>query len=128
MNDDIFFTISDASDSKTYGAMKIVSPSSESQLEAATDVTTLDNNVSTYFSAKKRQWVIDFVDLTTEEFAEIKNFYERQWTQFKYPMISISSLGIENVTARMSVNDTSVIDACGTISGFEATFRESKQI
>jgi hypothetical protein len=124
----MFFSITDQTATESYDALDIGSPTNEKPVANTTTVTTIDNNVSTYFTALKREWKVDFPLLSQDEYAAIKDFRDRQFTNFKYPAITIPILGMDSVTAFMTLNDTSITNECGLVEGLSATFRESKQI
>ena len=103
-------------------------PLTTSPIEGAVDVTTLDNNVSTYFTQNKRLWTQPWSYLSEDDFNAIKSFYDRQWIDFEYPLLTIAHFGISNVPVRMTLSPQNTIDNCGRVEGVEATFRETTQI
>lgn len=110
-------------------AIPLQAPFVLTPLENSTDVTTLDFNVYTDFTgSQKRQWVQSYPYLTKAEYDSLVGYYNRQFTLFKYPTISVSSEGVVNVPVRMTVTQRDVIDNCGTVSGFTITLRETAQL
>ena len=107
---------------------KLNVPLIETPIEGATDVVTLDNNVSTYFTANKRLWEHTWSFLSEAEFNVIKGFYDRQFTTFKYPLLTISAMGITNIPVRMTISPKRIIDNCGTVEDAKITLRESRQM
>lgn len=103
-------------------------PLVESELEGATDVETLDMNIYTDFFAKKRVWTHTWRYMAEDDFIALKGYYDRQFTLFKYPRISIDQLDVADVPARMTITPKSIIDNCGTVEYVKVTFRESSQL
>lgn len=103
-------------------------PLTTSPIEGAVDVVTLDNNVSTYFTQNKRIWTQPWDYLSEDDFNSIKSFYDRQWIDFEYPLLTITHFGISNVPVRMTISPQNTVDNCGRVEGVEATFRETIQI
>jgi hypothetical protein len=62
------------------------------------------------------------------EYNELKGYYDRQFTLFKYPQLSIDYLNVNNIPVRMTLNTQEIIDNCGTIQNIEVSFRETKQL
>lgn len=102
-------------------------PLTVSPIEIATDVQVLSGNVYTDFIAQKRAWSHTWAWLTKEEYDVIKGYYDRQFTLFEYPELTIVDAGVNNVTVRMSVTPKNIADNCGTVNDFTVSFRETKQ-
>lgn len=117
--------ITDASGTITLPALEV--PLTIGTIEGASDVETLDKNIYTDFITTKRQISHSWSFLSEAQFNAIKAYYDRQFTDFQYPSITISALGITDMTARMTLNPQSIIDHCGTVSDVTVSFRESKQ-
>lgn len=117
--------ITDSSGTTTLPALEV--PLSLETLEGSSDVTTLDFNVYTDFITTKRRVSHTWAFLTEAEFTALKAYYNRQFTDFQYPSITITELGITAMTARMTLNPQNVIDHCGTVADVTVTFRESNQ-
>lgn len=117
--------ITDSSGTITLPPLEV--PLTIGTIEGASDVETLDKNIYTDFITNKRQVTHSWSFLTEDQFNAIKAYYDRQFTDFQYPSITISALGITDMTARMTLNPQSIIDHCGTVSDVTVSFRESKQ-
>ena len=119
-------------DNSTTLTMPLLSPPlSEAVLEGSTDVVTLDMNVSTYFTYNKRMWSHTWSYLSEADYNIVKGFYDRQFTLYKYPLLTISGAGSANVTnvpVRMTIDPRNIIDNCGTVQNVSVTFRESRQM
>lgn len=104
-------------------------PLSQSDIEGATDVKTLDNNISTYFTANKRQWEHTWPSMTIEEYNVLRGYYERQWTNYLYPLLTINGItGVNGVVVRMYMDKKDIIDNCETLENVAVTFRETEQL
>lgn len=103
-------------------------PLSQSNVEGAVDVQTLDNNVYTDFVALKRFWAHTWRYMKESDFNTLKGFYDRQFTLFAYPRLTITELGVVDVPVRMTLSPQNIIDNCGTVEDVEVTFRETRQL
>lgn len=103
-------------------------PLTESIIEGATDVQTLDLNVYTDFFANKRQWENTIAYMSEEDFNRLRDFYIRQFSLWQYPTISIPDLNVNDVVVRMRLSPKNVINNCGTVNNVGLTFRETVQI
>ena len=85
--------ITDLQDTQTYKI--ITAPLVSSPIIAETDVTTIDNNISTYYTGTKRQFTIDLGWMSKADYTALVAFRDRQYTDLKYPLITIT--GDENI-------------------------------
>jgi len=125
----ISFTITDLQDSQTFNT--IASPLVESPIIAETDVVTIDNNLSTYYTGTKRSFSIDLGYLDKETYSVLKGFRDRQYTNMKYPLITITgdeNINVTNLPMKLSLSEQQVVDNCGYVSDVVLSLRESKQI
>ena len=99
----------------------------EVTIENATDVQTLDANIYTDFINNKRQWTIVYDHLDKATYDTIKGYYDRQFTEFKYPTLTIDFYGI-SVDTRMWLNPKNIWNGCGSVENIEITLRESNQL
>lgn len=102
-------------------------PLAESTIELATDIQTLDGNVYTDFISQKRSWSHTWVYMSLSDYNLLRGFYDRQFTLFKYPLLTIDFYSISAVPVRMYIDKKSIIDNCGTLGGVTVTFRETAQ-
>lgn len=117
------------SDSTTTAPMPLLHvPLTQSDIEGATDVATLDMNLYTDFFAKKRLWAHTWRYMTETDFNVLKGFYDRQFTLFQYPTLTITELGVSAVVVRMTLSPQNIIDNCGTVEDVSVTFRETVQM
>lgn len=117
--------ITDSTGSLTLPDLEV--PLTITTLEGATDVQTLDYNIYTDFVTTKRTVAHTWLYLTETDYNNLKAFYDRQFTLFEYPSISISALSITDMVVRMNLNPQSIIDLCGTVQGVTVSFRETSQ-
>lgn len=117
--------ITDSTGSLTLPALEV--PLSVTTLEGSSDVQTLDFNIYTDFITMKRLVAHTWSYLTEAEFNLIKGYYDRQFTLYQYPSITVTKLGITGMTVRFTLNPRSIIDQCGTVNGVTVSFRETKQ-
>lgn len=103
-------------------------PLSIAPVEIAADVQVLSGNVYTDFIAKKRVWSHTWRYLTETEYNVIKGYYNRQFTLFEYPELTIVDEGVADVPVRMTMTPKNIIDNCGTVQDVTVTFRESNQL
>lgn len=118
--------ITDSTGSLTLPALEV--PVSIQILEGSNDVITLDNNVRTDFTNPKRLITLPYESLSEDEFNEVKGYYDRQFTLFEYPLITIEDLGIVDMPARFNVSPRNVYNNCGDVEDVELSFRESVQL
>lgn len=121
--------ISDSTDTKTFKLIE--APLISSPVIAETDVTTIDNNISTYYTGTKRRFQVSFGYMTDTEYSLLLGFRDRQYTNMKYPTITFTgatNLPSTAITAKMVLSDQRIINNCGLVEGVSAEFRESKQM
>lgn len=118
-------TLTDDSDTWTSPAPQI--PLNIQTIEAAVDVTTLDLNVYTDLLATKRQWTVNWGTMTAADYNDLKAFYDRQFSLYKLPLLTIPDLGVSDVVVRMTINDQSITSDTGLVDGVTITLRETVQ-
>ena len=125
----ITLTITDTSVTQTYGVL--MSPMVSSPIITETDVQTVDGNISTYYNSTKQSFTVLLGDMTQDEYSVLKGFIQRQYQNLKYPAITITgalNLNVNNMIAKMTLNDQTVVNNCGLVEGVQLMFRESKQL
>lgn len=100
-------------------------PLTTTTIEGATDVQVLSFNVYTDFITQKRLWSHTWAYMTEAQFAILKGYYDRQFTLFAYPQLTISDENVNLVTVRMSLNPKNIVDNCGTVNDVTVSFRET---
>lgn len=126
----ILLTIQDSTDSMTFGAT-LVTPITLAPIINEVDVETLDGNISTYYSSTKRQYTFRLYPMDTESYSQLRGFIQRQYSNLRYPSITIEgdqNLNVDNMTAKMALSEQQVINQCGLVDNITLTFRESRQM
>lgn len=118
--------LTDATGTATLQMLEV--PLSIKTIEGATDVQTLDYNVYTDFLTQKRVWSHTWAYMDEDDYNILKGYYDRQFTLFEYPELSIDYYSVANVPVRMTLNQQEVINFCGRVQNVEVTFRETKQL
>lgn len=125
----ITLTITDTSVTQTYTLL--MSPVVSTPIITETDVQTVDGNISTYYNSTKQSFTVQLGNMTQDEYSVLKGFIQRQYQNLKYPAITITgaiNLNVNNMVAKMKLNDQSVVNNCGLVEGVQLGFRESKQL
>lgn len=120
----IEITLTDSTTTHTFQALE--PPLTISPIEGVVDVVTLDNNMSSYFTANKRLWQHTWRYMTEAEYGHLKGFYDRQWTLFQYPTVTITAIGVTGVPVRLTLSPQQIIDNCETVEDATITMRESR--
>jgi len=107
---------------------KLEVPLTQGTIENATDVETLDGNIYTDFIRQKRQWTISYSYMSESEYNSVRAYYDQQFVDFKYPLLSIDFYTISNLPVRMYMNDKNIINNCADVRDVVLTFRESRQL
>lgn len=126
----ITLTIQDNSDQMTFGAA-LITPITLAPIINETDVETVDGNISTYYGSTKRSYEVSLFAMDQESYSALKAFVDRQYSNLKYPKITVDGaevLNITDMTAKMTLSNTEVINSCGLVDNIKLTFRESKQM
>ena len=121
--------ITDTQTKETFSLLE--APLVSSPVIAETDVVTVDNNISTYYTGTKRRFEVNFGFMSDTDYAKLLGFRERQYSNYKYPTIQItgaSNITSTPITAKMILNDQRIINNCGLVENVTAEFRESKQM
>lgn len=126
----INLTIQDNMDAVTFGA-SLVAPITLNPIINEADVETIDGNISTYYGSTKRQYEVSLLPMDQESYMALRAIVERQYQNLKYPIITIEGalpLNIQNLTAKIAISSTEVVNSCGLVDNIKLTFRESKQM
>lgn len=121
--------ITDTQTTETFSLLE--APLVSSPVIAETDVVTVDNNISTYYTGTKRRFEVNFGFMSDTDYAKLLGFRDRQYSNYKYPTIQItgaSNITSTPITAKMILNDQRIINNCGLVENVTAEFRESKQM
>ena len=100
-------------------------PIKENRKDSYHQVTTKDGNITTYFDTLKREWEVNWEWLTADEYEELQGFYIRQFSSYRYPLVTIKELGVIQVPCFLTINERNIIDENGTVKDVTITLRES---
>lgn len=115
-------------DNTTYTWTVLDIPIVDDYIEGAGDVTTLDGNMYTDYLYLKKNYKLSWAIMEAVDYAQLKGFYERQFTLAKYPLMTISEAGLTNVPVRLSLTDGGVVDNCQRRQNVKISMRESVQL
>jgi len=88
-------------------------PFLETPLEQATDVTTLDGHLYTDFTAQRREFELNWSELTLDQYNELRGVYDSQFSTASYPLFSCDYYSLHNVACRMHLNTRDVrVNGC----------------
>jgi hypothetical protein len=118
--------LTDATGTSTLQMLEV--PLTINTIEGATDVQTLDYNVYTDFLTQKRVWSHTWAYMDESDYNILKGYYDRQFTLFEYPELSIDYYNVANVPVRMTLNQQEVVNFCGRVQNVEVTFRETQHL
>lgn len=102
-------------------------PLTEDTLDSSVDVITLDNNMYTDFTERKKQYSFPYSHLSEDDYNDVRAFYDRQFTNLELPTLSIPYYGVSNMVVRMYLNPKKIVDHCGTVEDVQLIFRETVQ-
>lgn len=119
-------TISDNQQSYTFDVLNV--PITDRATEGANDNVVLNGNVFTDFLYLKRTYVQTFAWMDEEEYAILRGFYERQFSEARYPYMTMSELGVSELPIRLTIDDGGIINNCGTRQNVRITMRETEQL
>lgn len=125
----ITLTITDSSVTQTYELLYV--PVVNAPIITETDVQTVDGNISTYYNSTKQSFTVQLGNMSQAEYSVLKGFITRQYQNLRYPAITITgaiNLNVNNMIAKMVLNEQQVVNNCGLVEGVQLTFRESKQL
>ena len=102
-------------------------PLTQETIEASSEVITLDLNAYVDFMGTKRLWVIRWGYMAASEYASLKGFYDRQFSDLAFPVLTINDLSVLSVVARATLSEQNISDASGLVENVALTLRETIQ-
>ncbi len=102
-------------------------PLTESIIEASTEVVTLDLNIYVDLLNTKRSWRIFWGYMDPIEYAQLRAFYNRQFTDLEFPDVTIPDLSVSGVIVKATLNDQNITDESGLVENVELILRETIQ-
>lgn len=102
-------------------------PLTETIIEASQEVTTLDLNVFVDLLNTKRSWTVTWGYMDATNYANLRAFYDRQFTALEFPEVDIPDMGVSGVIVRMTITDQNITDESGLVENVTITLRETIQ-
>ena len=95
----------------------------------STTVKTLSNDVRKHTTGGyRRSGTHTWSYMTKDEYNDLFQFFYRQeYVTFQFPRITITELGISDMTANIEVSSQQIIDSCGEHQNVTLSWRESLQ-
>lgn len=121
----ITLKLTDDNTSVTYDLLQV--PFTQGEDLGKTDIKTINGNVYTDYIYQKRTWEHTWSYMTSAEYEELKGFFDRQFTNKKYPLVTIPALNVSNVPAVMTISNRQIINNCGMVNNVKITLRETSQ-
>lgn len=118
-------TLTDAQDAVTYTLLEV--PLTTEDVEGKSEITTLGGNVYVDFLYGKRLWRHSWKTMSEAGYNKLRGFYDRQFTNFKFPLLSIPEYGVENVPVSMTISARKTVNNCLRVEDVEITLRETVQ-
>lgn len=98
-------------------------------VDKSVDVETLNASVHTDFvPSTNNTWEFNYGVLTKEQYDEIRGYFDRQFTDFQYPLLTIPFYDIDDRPVRMYINEKDIWNNCGDVRNVKITFRETAQL
>lgn len=120
-------TITDTTTSKTYNEAELSDPLTIEDVEGKSQNTTLDGNVYVDFAYAKKSISVSIFNLSATDYATIRGFYDRQFTNNRFPTISIPELSISNMAVFFEISSREINDKCLHTDKITLKFRETIQ-
>lgn len=112
---------------KTYTEVEIGSPFTISDVEGKSSNTTLDGNVYVDWAYNKKQYSFDLFNLTPQDYADIRAFYDYQFSSSAFPTITVPELNINKLPVYMEISSRNIINQCLLTDKLTIKFRETFQ-
>ena len=112
---------------KTYTEVEIGSPFTIADVEGKSSNTTLDGNVYVDWAYNKKQYSFDLFNLTPQDYADIRAFYDYQFNNSAFPTITVPELNIDKLPVYMEISSRNIINQCLLTDKLTIKFRETVQ-
>lgn len=112
---------------KTYTEVEIGSPFTIADVEGKSSNTTLDGNVYVDWAYNKKQYSFDLFNLTPQDYADIRAFYDYQFDNSAFPTITVPELNIDKLPVYMEISSRNIINQCLLTDKLTIKFRETVQ-
>lgn len=112
---------------KTYTEGEVSNPLTIKDVEGKSQNTTLSGDVYVDFVYNKKNIDFKLFNLSSTDYATIRGFYDRQFTNNRFPTITITELGITDMVVLMSIGEREINSQCITTDSITLNFRETVQ-
>lgn len=112
---------------KTYTEVELGSPFTITDEEGKSQNTTLDGNIFVDYAYSKKSFTVDIFHLTPQDYADIRAFYDYQYSNARFPVISIPELDIENMPVYFEMSNRQIVNQCLLTDKLTLKFRETIQ-
>lgn len=112
---------------KTYTEVEIGSPFTITDVEGKSSNTTLDGNVYVDWAYNKKQYSFDLFNLTPQDYADIRAYYDYQFSNSAFPTITVPELNIDRLPVYMEISSRNIINQCLLTDKLTIKFRETVQ-
>lgn len=118
----------DSTDDMHFDVLQI--PITDSDVEGASDNTTLDGNIYTDFLYLKKIWKQSWKQMDNATYQQLRGFYTRQFSTGVYPELTMTDLLtntalVTSQPVRMKLSDGGVINECSCRSNVTIELRQS---
>lgn len=112
---------------RTYTEVELGAPFTISDVEGKSQNTTLDGNVYVDWAYQKKSFSVDLFHLTPDDYAEIRSFYDYQFQNGSFPILTIPELDITNMPVYFEISNRNIINQCLLTDKLTLKFRETIQ-
>lgn len=112
---------------KTYTEVELSDPLTITDVEGKSSITTLNGNVYVDYVYNKKEFTVSIFNLSASDYAEIRGFYDRQFTLHEFPTITIPELGISDMVVYFQIGDREINSQCIKTNKLTLKFRETAQ-
>lgn len=112
---------------KTYTEVEIGSPFTIADVEGKSSNTTLDGNVYVDWAYNKKQYSFNLFNLTPQDYADIRAYYDYQFSSGEFPTITVPELDINKLPVYMEISSRNIINQCLLTDKLTIKFRETVQ-
>lgn len=112
---------------KTYTEVEIGSPFTIADVEGKSSNTTLDGNVYVDWAYNKKQYSFNLFNLTPQDYADIRAYYDYQFSSGEFPTITVPELDIDKLPVYMEISSRNIINQCLLTDKLTIKFRETVQ-
>lgn len=112
---------------KTYSEAEVSNPLTIKDVEGKSQNTTLSGDVYVDFVYNKKSIDFKLFNLSASDYEAIRGFYNRQFTNNRFPTITITELGITDLVVFMTMGNREINSQCIKTDSISLNFRETVQ-